>query len=520
MTFMSTPHHRSGQMPFRRCAAAGKWSFQVAPQAPEASQIRETVDCEAVVVGAGLGGLTAACRLKEQGVDVVLIEKSASYSGRGGHFGVPDSSLMEAKGVRNDLKALARQWIAISGNNIDQELLWTFLRRSREAMDWLLPKAEASGLTPKLVDCVYPTAPYKEFYGAHSFPPTGNIRGSYVSKALYEHAQKLGVPVRFHCPAVQLIQDGAGRVVGLYAQDREGLVRFNARLGVVLATGDIGGDQEMCKAYAPDALRTQASQYVPAGCNTGDGHKMGLWAGGVMAEEVFPIMMHPQHFSWCSLFFLFVNKDGKRFMNEDTYVQGRATSIMREKDGMCYSILAGDFADHMEESLKYGGGIFWGNAALAYGTQWTKDQVQASVQRAIDTGMAVKADTLEELADQMDVDKDAFLRTVAEYNGFCRDKDDRQFGKREELLFPLEKGPFVAMKLGTALLEVVGGLAINTKMQVLNKARRPIPGVYAVGDTTGGMYGHEYVTTILGNSHGRALTWGYLAAEDIAASKA
>jgi hypothetical protein len=51
-----------------------KWSFQVAPQAPEASQIRETVDCEAVVVGAGLGGLTAACRPKEQGVDVVLIE--------------------------------------------------------------------------------------------------------------------------------------------------------------------------------------------------------------------------------------------------------------------------------------------------------------------------------------------------------------------------------------------------------------------------------------------------------------
>ena len=66
------------------------------------------------------------------------------------------------------------------------------------------------------------------------------------------------------------------------------------------------------------------------------------------------------------------------------------------------------------------------------------------------------------------------------------------------------------------LLSVVGGLSINTHMEVLDASRRPIPGLYAVGDTTGGMYGHEYVTTILGNSHGRALTWGYLAAARIA----
>ena len=56
-------------------------------------------------------------------------------------------------------------------------------------------------------------------------------------------------------------------------------------------------------------------------------------------------------------------------------------------------------------------------------------------------------------------------------------------------------------------------------MRALDKNRKPVPGLYAIGDTTGGMYGHEYVTTILGNSHGRAITWGYLAAETIAASR-
>ena len=83
----------------------------------------------------------------------------------------------------------------------------------------------------------------------------------------------------------------------------------------------------------------------------------------------------------------------------------------------------------------------------------------------------------------------------------------------------MEKGPYTAIKMGTTLLEVVGGLAISTKMEVLDKDREPIPGLYAVGDTTGGLYGHEYVTAILGNSHGRALTWGYIAAESIAAEE-
>ena len=122
-----------------------KWSFQIVPDAPDKSKVSETLECEALVVGAGLGGLSAACRLKELGVTPLVLEKSGSYSGRGGHFGVPNSSLMEEYGLKNDLEEVARQWIVMSGNDIDQELLWTFLKRSKEAMDWLLPITVADG---------------------------------------------------------------------------------------------------------------------------------------------------------------------------------------------------------------------------------------------------------------------------------------------------------------------------------------------------------------------------------------
>ena len=344
-----------------------KWSFQVPPSAPDEKEIVETVECDAVVVGGGIGGFSAACRLRELGADVILIEKSGNYSGRGGHFGVADSSLMEEKGIHNDLKEVARQWILMSGNNVDEELIWLFLKRSREAMDWLIPKTVEAGLRPKLIDCCYQDAPYHEYLGAHAFMPENALRGSHVTRSLYEDSLRKGVEVRFNTAGTLLIQDETGKVTGIYAKGEAGYIRFNARKGVVLATGDIGGDPEMCRAYAPDALRTLASQYVPAGCNTGDGHKMGLWAGGVMAEEVFPLMMHPQHYAWQNLFFLFVNKDGKRFMNEDSYVQGRATSFMRQRDGVIYSILPGDYMKHVEESMQYGGGLFWGIPRHEYG---------------------------------------------------------------------------------------------------------------------------------------------------------
>ena len=492
-----------------------KWSFQVPPEAPKPEQIKEEWNCEAVVVGAGLGGLAAACRLKELGVDVLLIEKSDTFQGRGGHFGVAQSSLMEQCGVHNDLQALARQWILMSGNNVDEELIWLFLRRGGEAMDWFIPKAVADGLEPHLGDCAYRAAPYTEYYGAHFFKARGNL----VSKAFYADCQRLGVRVAFETPARQLIQDKDGKIVGLYAENANGYVKINAPMGVVLATGDIGGDEEMCRAYAPDALRTQASQYVPVGCNTGDGHKMGLWVGAAMAEEVFPLMMHPQHFAWMNMAFLFVNQNGKRFMNEDSYIQGRATQFMRQPDGVAYSIFGSDYPQRIKEACQYGGGILWGNAGQLYGKPWDEHMHEREVEKAINTGVGWKADTLEELAECIGVPVDTFVQSVQRFNESCALGEDRDFGKRKELLMPIDKGPFYALKVGTALLEVVGGLSINTSMQVLKKDREPIEGLYAVGDTTGGMYGHEYVTTILGNSHGRAMLWGKLAAEHIAEKK-
>jgi predicted oxidoreductase len=80
---------------------------------------------------------------------------------------------------------------------------------------------------------------------------------------------------------------------------------------------------------------------------------------------------------------------------------------------------------------------------------------------------------------------------------------------------PVEKGPFVALKFGPALLAIVDGLDVDTQLRVLNREGEPIEGLWAVGNCAGGLYGVDYPVLLNGNSHGRAMTWGKVAAESI-----
>ena len=116
----------------------------------------------------------------------------------------------------------------------------------------------------------------------------------------------------------------------------------------------------------------------------------------------------------------------------------------------------------------------------------------------------------------MEVPVDTFLATVARYNELCAKGEDLDFGKRSELLTSITEPPFYALKWGPALLNVHGGMLTDTAMRVLDAASRPIPGLYAVGNVAGGLYGVDYPLLWNGNSHSRALTWARAAMADIA----
>lgn len=489
-----------------------KYSFETPPAPIPEAEILETIDADVVVVGAGLAGLCAALRAAELGARVAVLEKTKTWNVRGGHIGVANSRVWREAGMVNDKKALAREWIAACGNRAREEQVWLFVNSSEEAFDWMTDHEAKHGASPMLVGARYTGPSYTERYGSHLFMGPKHTGIQEAAENLYMDSLELGVRYFFETPGVQP-EMANGRVTAVIGGTPGNYKRFRARKGVILATGDIHGDREMLEAYCPMFLKISKSQYTPPGANTGDGHKMGLWAGGVMEDGPLPTVMHPQGYNRMQAFFLYVNIRGDRFMNEDTWCQAKSLNVLKQPGNVdyAYSLFDSDYRAQMIAGMPFSGGLFNDNSASLYGKPFTGEREAVFVESGLQNGMVVKADTIEELAPLIGIDPQKLCATVSRYNAHADSKDDSDFGKRPELLFPIRKAPFYAAKFGPAMLAVTGGLLVDTRLRVLDAAQNPIPGLYAAGNVAGGLYGVDYPTIIPGNSHGRALTWGYLA---------
>ena len=128
----------------------------------------------------------------------------------------------------------------------------------------------------------------------------------------------------------------------------------------------------------------------------------------------------------------------------------------------------------------------------------------------------IRADTIEELAAKTELPPEALKETVARVNTLAAQGEDTDYGKRPELLTTIEKAPFYAFRWGPALLGCYGGAVTDTEMRVLTPDDEPIPGLYAVGACSGGLYSIGYPAMLAGSGFGSALTFGIAAAESIA----
>ncbi|SHI18127.1 Succinate dehydrogenase/fumarate reductase, flavoprotein subunit [Sporobacter termitidis DSM 10068] len=500
-----------------------RWGSWAAPPEPiPQEKLTQREEADVVVIGAGIAGVACALRAAQTGASVLVLEKGASWSGRGGNIGVANSAFMRGAGYENDLEAVAREWIKRCGNRCDEKILWLYLNNGGRAMDWLvdiLTRPEY-GARPALQGNAYKGETYLEIPGSHRFfdgpmaKKGARAGGADAVCAMYSEALKLGARFFFKCPAEQLVKEN-GAIIGAIAKDGEGHLLARARRGVVLATGDIGGNDAMCEDLAPIANRVAAKIYAPKGGNMGDGHRMGLWAGGAFEDAPFPTILHPQAYHYANYCFLFVKPDGTRFMNEDNYVQGKSVAILRERMTYAWSIIDSDWPAKVPPTLQYGGGMFWGQDYVLGEKDFDVEAEKAQLQRGLERGVVVSAGTPEALAGKMGVPADTFAAVFERYNTMARAGQDLDFGKRRELMVPLDKPPYYALKFGPALLAVAGGLRVDTDMRVLNEAGAPVPGLYAIGNAAGGRYGVDYPILIAGNSHGTALTFGYLLGESL-----
>jgi succinate dehydrogenase/fumarate reductase flavoprotein subunit len=127
----------------------------------------------------------------------------------------------------------------------------------------------------------------------------------------------------------------------------------------------------------------------------------------------------------------------------------------------------------------------------------------------------VIADTIEELADKLGIDRKTLVATVKRYNELCAKGHDDDFFKSARYMLPVEKGPFYALNYFLAMDGANGGLAINENMQVMGHDG-PVEGLYAAGDTTGSRFtNHDGERTEIVNDMTWAVASGFLAGQNI-----
>jgi succinate dehydrogenase/fumarate reductase flavoprotein subunit len=498
------------------------YSWETPPAPIPEEQIAETVETEIVIVGGGISGLAASARLTQLGVKTVVLEKSRGLVAHGAHVASVGSDIQRENGVHIDKAQFARDWLHISGSRVNEDMLWLYINRSEEAFKWLLDMG-GDNVSPVLFGGNYRGPDFTEYAGTHFIQNNENSKykmgGALLICEILDDVTVSGGGVIVRETRAEQLEKRDGRVVSAIAKCADGKYRrYTGTRGVVLATGDIGADRDMLEHFAPIGLIPKHNGYYPPGLNTGDGHKMGRWMGGAFEPAPWAVSLHLIAYAMYCFFFLHVNKQGRRYMNEDTWVQAKSVRTLMQPDGSwAFSVFDSKWYDEVARLAPISGGQFTDSLIAIYGRTWEEDgeMVKKGIEHYLENGMCVQADTLEELARKMDVPEENLAAAVKRYNEMYKQGRDDDYGKRSELLTAIDKPPYYALKWGPSLLNVFGGFLTDTKLHVLDSAYVPVPGLYATGMIAGGLYGVDYPLLFNGNSNGRCLTWGLLLADTI-----
>lgn len=316
-------------------------------------------------------------------------------------------------------------------------------------------------------------------------------------------AEENGATYLYETPAVQLVVDETGRVTGAIGQNENGYVKVNASLGTILCTGDISDSDEMLEAYCPMAVGVSSAHAVRS--NTGDGTKMGLWAGGRLEHAPANLQIHldPSPLPggtapFISVPWLHVNNRGERFTNENVEMTTLALQIREQPSQHAFQIIDSHLLEHAAE----------------YPNGYHVAADEAAIETAVERGCGFKADTIEELAELIGVPVDTLVATVERYNGYVDAGLDEEFGVDPQILAwnGIKDAPFYAFQYQPALVVAGAGLRCNDRLQVLNGDGEPIEGLYAAGDVQGSLFGFLYpVNDFGGFTVGRAVVGGVLA---------
>ena len=517
--------------------------------APEitADQIQEEVEADVIVVGCGIAGCCAIRSAAEEGAKVVWFEKTSGSTAPGRQYAIINS---EANKVWGNYDILNRDEVIDremdEGGYFAKRPIYTkWFDGIGKVFDWYIsinpnlhvckdmydvpPMGEEGGYAAPL--CM----PQPELYDFTqerypTYPTSAAVSGRELDPMGLAYAEEQGGKGYYETRVEQLIKED-GRVVGVYAYDYATgkYIKATASKGVVLACGDYVSNDEFVKFFLPEQIYNGNMRMGffrdPEGepTNVGDGLVMGDWIGAKVQYR-HALMIHSMGAGplGCTPF-LQLNKDGKRFFNEELPGQQIENQIENQRDMTSYMIFDANWAAAIP---------FMPPAHGCKSYYIDDDQVSildgmiepeaiiypSAIEAGVESGQLLKADTLEELFTMIDIDAEAALASIARYNEFCTNGYDEDFGKTPSRLFPVETGPFYCSTLGTsASLACLGGLESDEDCHVYDMDRKIIPGLYVAGNMQGNRFTVQYPIAVAGIARSMGLFYGYVAGKNVVA---
>ena len=461
-----------------------------------ARKLPKTSNYDVVVIGAGGAGFSAAITARNAGANVVLLEKMPAVGGNslisGAEMNAAKNWVQPKLGINDDSPELHAEDTFKGGDGKgDMKVINVMTHQALDAAKWCRDYLGVRFEDDNLF-----------FFGGHSrkraLIPVGHTGTEFIAK-FQAKADELGIPVITNMKAEELIKDKDGRVVGVKATMDGSEYTFNAKGGVVLATGGFGANPEMVKKYNPKIDERFKTTDAPG--TTGEALYMAERAGAQLVNmgyiQTYPIcdplsgaieLIADARFDGA----IMLNQEGKRFVEELQRRDVLSEAILNQTGRYCW-VLWNDKIGSISNTVK------------AHANEYEAFTKQ---------GIMTTCDDLKCIADFTKIPFDQLRKTVKRVSDMAGKGNDKDFNHRSGLV-DMQQGKYYVIKAVPSTHHTMGGVRINEKAEALTAEGKVIPGLWAAGEVTGVTHG---TNRLGGNAYTDIIVFGRIAGE--AAAKA
>ena len=458
-----------------------------------------TVTGDVAVIGGGGTGLAAAISALENGAGKVVIIEKLGYLGgstnvSGGALNAVDDKRQKAQGIKDSIPTFYEATMKGGHNVGTPELVHYLTDNAYKTVEWM----EAQGVKFRdKIGAATGSLGQRSHYGV---APAGNAYTSVFENVL-KTKYKDRVTFLMECPAQEILTDASGHVTGVKAVRHGQPVTVKAS-SVVLATGGFGANVKFRQEVNTGVWKEVV---LDNRIGTTNINKAAQGDGLVMAKKVgaeliglSDIQLHPngtpgtglmQDIATSKRNRIFVNLNGDRFVDEGAARDTLCKAIFKQPEGTYWLIMN----------------------KLRYPDETKPDTMGVTMKDMLALGRVKRADTLDELAKVINVPAANLKAAVAEYNKAAShqvEKDKYGFAATNTDDAPMTEGPWYACRKVPTVHHTMGGVKIDTKAEVIGTNGKPIAGLFAAGEVTGGIHG---ANRLGGNAIADIYTFGRLA---------